>query len=369
MYDFSKQLSKFHEGHVRLTKAQYRDMRDKREKNLDRMKKGLEEMGKPPVAETINQGGYAQYTMTQPPENDQESRYDIDLGVVFEEEDAAGPRTVRNWVRDAITCKATNMKYAPESKKKCVRVVYSDGYQCDFPVFRRQGSEGAWKYELSSGDEWQESDPAAINKWIEAQVSSRSPETSGSYQLRRIIRFGKFYSKTHAKRLNRKFPGGLVATALFVEAYVPIEGRDDQSFYETLRALSYRWKHTPVFANGVLVSDDKDIDRIGRLIEQAETSVKELDKLQADEQSEAVARSVWKKIFRHSFFDEIGTAALNSESPPLEKKSALGGAAVAGAVPASQAVAALSDSEKQARMEASLNDRRESGGGGKPWSA
>ena len=58
------------------------------------------------------------------------------------------------------------------------------------------------KYELSSGDEWEGSDPAAMNKWIETQVAAKSPETSGSYQLRRIIRMGKFYSKTHASRLN-----------------------------------------------------------------------------------------------------------------------------------------------------------------------
>ena len=67
-------------------------MRNRREANLDRIKAGLAELDKPAVAETINQGGYAQKAMTQPPELDQESRYDIDLGIVFEEDDVAGPR-------------------------------------------------------------------------------------------------------------------------------------------------------------------------------------------------------------------------------------------------------------------------------------
>ncbi|MDW4496562.1 hypothetical protein R5H30_01105 [Sulfitobacter sp. D35] len=368
MYGFSKQISKFHQDYVRLTNDQRANMRRRRETNLSRIQKGLEETKKPSLAETINQGGYAQKTMTQPPENDEESRYDIDLGVVFEEDDAAGPRTTRNWVRDAIARKATNLQNDPDTKKKCVRVLYADGYQCDFPVFRRKWSEVGWKYELSSGDEWVGSDPAAMNKWIETTVSAKSPETSGSYQVRRIIRLGKFFSKTHSSRLNRKFPGGLVATALFIEAYVSAECRDDEAFRETLRALSNRSKYSPVYANGIQVSDEKDIDRIARLIDQAKEAVKELDKLDADDVAETHANEVWKTVFRHSFFAEETKQAVNSASAPIEKKSALGAAGLAAPFLASQAAAALSESEKHSRMEAAVSARQESGSGGKPWS-
>jgi hypothetical protein len=368
MYDFSKRISKFHQDHVRLTNDQRADMRRRRKTNLERIEKGLQENGKPSLAETINQGGYAQKTMTQPPENDQESRYDIDLGVVFDEEDAAGPRTTRNWVRDAIARKAANLKYDPETKKKCVRVVYADGYQCDFPVFRRSESGDGLNYELSSGDEWVGSDPAAMNKWIETMVAEKSPETSGSYQLRRIIRLGKFFSKTHSSRLKRKFPGGLVATALFIEAYEAASDRDDKSFRETLRTLSNRSKHSPVYANCILVSDDKDTDRIGRLIDQAKKFVQELDKLDADDATDADASKIWKSVFRHSFFEEDTKAAASSASALIETKGALGGVGLAAPFTASQAAAALSDSEKRSRMEAAVSARKDSGSGGKPWS-
>lgn len=367
MYDFSKRISSFHNQHVRLSNDQRADMKRRRETNLDRIEKGLEELEKPAFKETINQGGYAQKTMTQPPESDQESRYDIDLGIVFDQDDANGPRTTRDWVRQAIARKATNMKNDPVTKKKCVRVVYADGYQCDFPVFRRRWTDVGWLYELSSGDEWVASDPAAMNQWIEREVSWKSPETSGSYQLRRIIRFGKFFSKTHAARLKRSFPGGLVATALFIECYTADDGRDDRSFRETLRNLSQRSKYTPVFANGVQASDDKDTDRIGRLIDQAKDSVKELDKLDADDITDLDANKIWKTVFRHSFFDDASTNAANSSSAPLETKSALGGAGLAAPFLASKAAAALSDSEKQSRMESAVNARKESGSGGKPW--
>lgn len=368
MYDFSKQIAKFHENHVRLTNPQRASMRNRRQINLERIEQGLEELDKPALAETINQGGYAQKTMTQPPEAHEQSRYDIDLGVVLHEDDAAAPRTTREWVRKALARKATNMANEPESKKKCVRVIYSAGYQCDFPVFRRHWTGINWSYELSSGDEWLVSDPQSMNTWVDQQVSAKSPETTGSYQLRRIVRLGKFFAKTHANRLNRKFPSGLVATALFIEAYVPIAGRDDEAFRETLRVISNRSKDSPAYANGTQVSDDKDKDRIGRLIDEAKASVEELDKLNTDSTSESDTRKAWRKTFRHSFFDEVVKEEASSAIAPLETKSALGGAALAAPFVASQAAAALSSEERAERLEAAVRARQETGGGGKPWS-
>lgn len=368
MYDFSKPITKFHEDDVRLTNAQRANMRGRRQANLDRIQNGLRELNKPAFCETINQGGYAQKTMTQPPEADQESRYDIDLGVVFEEEDAGSPRTTRGWVRDAIARKATNMKNEPETKKKCVRVIYADGYQCDFPVFRRRWTGEGWLYDLSSGDEWVASDPRSMNTWIDNEVSANSPEAVGSYQLRRVIRLGKFFAKTHANRLNLTFPGGLVATALFIECYVPILGRDDQSFRETLRAVSRRSKYAAVYANGVEISDEKDTKRIGRLIEEAEAAVKELDKLDVNDATESDARMSWKKVFRHSFFNAIANKTASTSSLPSQGMSVLGGLGLAAPFIASQAAAALSESEKLERLESAVRTRTESGPGGKPWS-
>jgi hypothetical protein len=179
---------------------------------------------------------------------------------------------------------------------------------------------------------------------------------------------GKFFAKTHSARLNCKFPNGLVATALFIEAYVPIEGRDDEAFRETLRAISYRSKYSPVYANGVQVSDEKDTDRIGRLIEEAKASVVELGKLDSGNTTASDAGKAWKKVFRHSFFDEVEEAA-NSAFVPLEKKSALAGMVVAAPFVASQTAAALSEGERAERMESAIRARKERGGGGKPWSS
>lgn len=362
MYDYSKKVSDFHEDHVRLTDDERSDMRRRRETNLKRIHDGLAELDKPEVAETINQGGYAQKTMTQPPEADDESRYDIDLGVVFEEDDALGPRTTRNWVRDAIAKKATNMKHEPESKKKCVRVIYADGYQCDFPVFQRKWKETGWTYELSSGDEWVASDPRSMNKWVNVQVSEKSPELTGSYQLRRVIRLVKFFCKVHAHRVSKKYPSGLVATALAIECYSAHNGRDDLSLRETLRALSNRSQYSPVYANGFQVSDDKDVDRIQRLIDEAKVSVEYLDGLDGEGVTTKDARKAWKKVFRHSFFEEPGTTT--NALAGLETKSALSAPALSLA-----AIAGLTQEAKAERMQSAVDARIGQGGVVKPWAS
>jgi len=361
MYDYSKKVAKFHEDHVRLTKDEQAAMRARRGTNLKRVHDGLAELENPEVVDTINKGGYAQRTMTQPPEADAGSRYDIDLGVVFEEGDAAGPRTTRNWVRDAIAKKATNMKNDPETKKNCVRVIYADGYQCDFPVFRRRWTDIGWKYELSSRDEWAASDPRAMNTWIDVQVSAKSPETSGSYQLRRVIRLFKFFSKVHSHRTGLKYPSGLVATALAVECYSVAEGRDDTSFRETLRTLSWRSQHSPVFANGFQISDEKDIDRIKRMIDEAATAVAYLDELNDGDATEMHARKAWKKVFRHSFFDEPAAKSANALAG-LETKSAFPTPALSLA-----ALVGLSEEVKADRLKSAVDNRIEQGGGNKPW--
>ena len=317
MYDFSTRISSFHKQQVRLSNDQLADMRRRRETILDYIEKGLEELQLPAFKKVINQGGYAQKTMTHPPEADQESRYSIDLGIVFAQDDAMEPRATLNWVRKAIADKATNMENSPVTKEKCVRVIYADWYQCDFFVFRQRWTDAGWHYEMSAGDEWIAFDPAAINQWIEQEVSLKSPESSGAYQLRRIIRLGKFFTKTHAARLNRSFPGGLVSTALFIECYVADDGRDDKSFRETLRNLSQRSKQSPVYASGVQVSDHKDTECIGRLIDQARNFVRELDKLDADDTTDSKANRIWKTVFCHSFFE-------NDTPPPMYNVSSYG---------------------------------------------
>ena len=349
MTDFSKALTKFHDEHVTLTNDLQADMRNRRDTNRKRIIDGLEALGKPAPVDWINQGGYAQHTMTQPPEGDEDSRYDIDMGVVFDETDAKTAQTTKGWVRDAIAEKASAMKNEPECKPKCVRVVYADGYQCDFPVF--QAVQNGGSHQLAAGTEWIESDPKSMNDWVNGQVSALSPEGSGVAQLRQIIRFVKYYCKVKSFENKRKFPSGLVATAIAIECYTPSPGRLDEAFRETLRNISYRSKHQLVLANGVVISDAKDVDRLQRLIECAANSISELDALDFDAEHDEVSKA-WKKIFRHSYFDTTATSKSSARKTASSVLAGLG----------------LSNATQAARAESSVAETLSRSIPTKPWS-
>lgn len=361
MYDASKLINEFHRHYIALTQEQSQDMQRRRDVNLKRLNQGLEALQKPSVIETINQGGNAMKTMTQPPENDQESLYDIDMAVVFAAEDAKTPRTTKGWVRDAITEKATNLKWPPEAKKKCVRVVYSEGYQCDFPVFRRKESGDRYEYEIAVGDEWLHSDPGSINRWFNEEARRQSPEEDKNFQLRRIVRYVKYFAKLNARKKGTKFPAGLVITALVVECYHAVAQRDDEALYLTLRALSNRFEHAPVMANGTEVSDASDVERIRRLSDACEDAVDALKDLSNSEDgiSAEDACKAWKKVFGHSFFDgQDATDCLASASSSEMQKEAL----------AAPAIHRPSDEERLRRAEAEAERVRSSGQATHSWS-
>ncbi|WP_421860326.1 cyclic GMP-AMP synthase DncV-like nucleotidyltransferase [Parvibaculum sp.] len=350
MFDASKLIEKFHDDNVRLTQPELQDIQKKRDLNVERLKGGLEENSKPKIVETINQGGNAMKTMTQSPEADESFRYDIDLGVVFEKGDSLTPKTTRTWVRDAIAAKATNLKTEPEAKKKCVRVVYADGYQCDFPVFRRTLNGTSFSYEIAIGDEWKASDPAAINQWFEQEIKAKSPEGENGFQLRRIARLVKYFSKVHAFRKKQSFPAGLVVTALTIECYVPVANRDDESFYKTLENIAARIPNLAVWANGINISDEKTPTRLARLSAAANEAVEHLADLTKENDVNAdVARKAWKKVFRHSFFDE----EVAKSGSTLEVKS----------------VTVLSLAEKKQRLQEAVDETNTRGTGTPPWAS
>lgn len=290
-------------------------MRSRRDVNVDRIKSGLADKDRPEISDVINQGGYAMKTMTQPAEAS-ETTYDIDLGVVFEADDAASPKTTRTWVLDALTKKATAVKGEPEDKGKCIRIEYAEGYQCDFPVFKREWNGNNYVHYIALRDEWTVSSPAQINDWFEREVKNRSPESSSPYQLRRVVRLMKFFGKTWAHASGRRYPSGLLLTALTVEAYQAVDARLDRAFYLTLRALGARYAALPVYADGIIISSDSDAERIKRFCEKAKELADILEPLDSrpNEQDDASARALWKKVFRHSFFNPVETKSAKAET-------------------------------------------------------
>ena len=126
----------------------------------------------------------------------------------------------------------------------------------------------------------------------------------------------KFLAKTWAYATGLRYPSGLLLTALTVDGYVAYDGRLDEAFFRTLKALSTRNANLPVYADGILISNEKDAARIERFRAKAEELIKVLQPLESasNEHDSESARALWKKVFRHSFFNPLETKATKSEA-------------------------------------------------------
>ena len=137
MFDCAKDVLGYHNDEVTLPQADRTAMRNRRDANRRRVKKGLEENSDPSPLEFCPQGSYAMKTMVQHPAND----YDIDDGIYFDKEDLKGAKgayksalQARQMVRDGVD--DGKFKTAPEVHGNCVRIYYDAGYYVDMQIGR-----------------------------------------------------------------------------------------------------------------------------------------------------------------------------------------------------------------------------------------
>ena len=95
MFDCSKDVIAHHDDKVTLPQDERTHMRDRRDANRERLKRGLKNANKAAQREFVSQGSYGMKTMTQHPELD----YDIDDGL-FRQRSSIRPARRRN---DRIT--------------------------------------------------------------------------------------------------------------------------------------------------------------------------------------------------------------------------------------------------------------------------
>src|SRR5688500_879005 len=122
MYDCSAQVTRFHNDKISLTTAERTLMRERRDANRDRIRRGLDRNFRLAPDAFHSQGSYAMKTMVQSsPEH-----VDIDDGIYFVREKlVAGDRSelsaaqVRQLIADAAKDPAFNKQ--PEIRETCVR--------------------------------------------------------------------------------------------------------------------------------------------------------------------------------------------------------------------------------------------------------
>lgn len=303
MYNCHKDITKFHDDEVNLSKNQQNPIRHRKDANRDKLKSGLKKNDSPSYVLVKSQGSYAMRTMVQSSTND----YDIDDGVYFKRSDLIKSDGTDKTARDArkMVCDAvqdSNLSQPPSIRKNCVRVEYSDGTHVDIPVYRLDDNEE--NPELASKDDWVRSDARDVTDWFIKQNKTKSPDgIENGGQLRRIVRLAKAFARSR-DGWKDSILGGFGITVLVCECYQSDSDRDDASLYYTLQEMCERLQRSleiphPVTPGAFIAEDDDTKAKKFRdeLCEKFET----LSKLFDDDCEEAM--KCWNKFFNTNFFD------------------------------------------------------------------
>lgn len=305
MKDCDKDIRAYHDERVKLTEDQKKKLRDRRNTNRDRLRRGLMKNEDPAPVKSVIQGSYAMGTVIQEPD----SAYDIDDGVVFTAKSLIGPKgapktalDARKMVRDAVD--DGSFKTDPEIKTNCVRVYYDDGPHVDIPVYR---STTDWigndKYELASVD-WKDSDPEGVNRWFREWVKAK--KAGGMEYSRELIRLLKSICKNRPSYTT--LPSGFDLTVLVQECYQSSDGRLDIELRELIEAIHRRLESDlmvahPVVAGEWLIDDDTK-HRTEKLREVLGRLVETFAALDQPNCTRSETLKAWKKVFNTDFFDQ-----------------------------------------------------------------
>lgn len=309
MKDCSKDILNYHDQKVTLPKSVQDSLRGNRNANRDRLKRGLDKNEHPRPDNFIIQGSYGMKTMKQHPDKD----YDIDDGAAFAADkltNAKGepltPRQAKERVRDALIA-GGGLTTDPVIKRNCVRVDYADGHHVDIPVFRLSNDVlGQTKREFGSGDEWKVSDPTGITNWFQNIEKNTHKDGESEPQLRRLVRLLKMYASNN---LGKDALSGLLLTVLTAELHVYHNTREDDAFRKLLKSVRTRLGYNRTVYNPADRSEeltrDRDGDKIDKLIQKIEGSLKTLEILDDPDCSQVEARKAWDNVFKSDFFSKL----------------------------------------------------------------
>jgi hypothetical protein len=329
MFDCTDEVLAYHDAEVTLPQAERTEMRDRRDANRDRLRRGLKDAKKPAPREFVSQGSYAIKTMVRHPEKD----YDIDDGVYFSKEVLVGDRgaemsalQTRQMVRDALD--DGSFKTPPEVRKNCVRVSYEAGFHVDVPIYRRVTTKdvfGNEKYHHElAGREWKRSDARDVTAWFEKENNNQSPDSNNGRQLRRIVRMIKKYAGSRDS-WKGQILSGFGITKLVTECFRGDASREDKSLYETMKAMRDRLNWNLVVAHPVTpneaITSGTDDPRARFLRDRLSEAIDTLAPLFAYGCTRKQALKCWDKVFGTSFFGEREEARAKAAATLLGRAS------------------------------------------------
>lgn len=322
MFDLSSKFNEFYKKHVVLPQNEQTNLFEKRDLNIERLKKGLEEYNKEHntsynVIESSVQGSLAMSTIIQNEKND----YDIDIAIVFNKDILGdkGAQATRNIVADALRRKTKQFSAEPEIKTSCVRVKYTDGYHIDFAIFRRSYSDLDNKYIYEhAGEDWNKRDLEGVAKWFKEQ-NNNSDEN-----LRRVVRLSKMFCKSRDSWKN--MPSGLIQTILCNEKLQSYYERIDEIFYYTMKEIVSRIEvyldvNSPVDNGRALVNREIDRTRMINWKNRLKSKLEDLEVLFSDDCNKDDAMQAWYGFFNHDFWNESVSESMRYSLDSVVKSS------------------------------------------------
>jgi len=315
MYSVHDHFSRFYKKHVHLGTDKQRELAGYRDKNLERLNKGLTKLGYPTPYKTRNQGSYAMSTMVQQPDND----YDIDVAVIFDEQDLpSSSLKARQRVLEGVTEGGGNFKFntPPKARTNAVTVWYAEGYHVDLAVHRRRVDEFGNVITEHAGTGWSKRDPMDITNWFIEEVQRKSPSKIDGAdvddcQMRRIVQYLKMFAKSRPS-WKTKMPGGLLISVLVSQCYCPDATSDDKALYWTMKAIQQRISlhlaiYNPVETSIPLTDKTEYCNQVKEFGERLDTALGWLEPIFSHDCDEITACKSWKKVFSHEYWDEVVT--------------------------------------------------------------
>jgi len=230
---------------VRLTDPKRKTLANTREILREKISGYFRENSSLNIPRFQSQGSFVMDTIINPIEGD----YDLDDGVYFvgnlSKEQRPSTQTVHKSVMDAIGSHTDNVV----DKNTCIRVIYSEGYHIDLPMYYAQYISSPDLAHKKDG--WILSNPIEFVAWFEAKANSGFQKAflyeermldryrgwldeirKNDVQLRRIIR----YLKAWGDYKKGEMPPGIIMTILGTENYEE-NIRDDKAFLGTLKQI------------------------------------------------------------------------------------------------------------------------------------
>lgn len=320
MYNIDSKFKKFYHKNVILQNKEQKNLRDKKDINIERLKNGLIEYNANyktsyELKRDVVQGSMAMYTVTQ---NDSKD-YDIDVAIVFDSDDLPeGTTATKNIVVNALKYKCKQFNVEPEFKTNCVRIQYAEGYHIDFAIYRKSQNIGGEEIYEHCGSEWRERNPWSITQWFVENNEEKEKK------LRILVRLLKMFAKS---RSYWNMPGGLILSVLANESFVDYDRYDELLYYNMVEIRDrLNWNlevYNPTDTSQSLLLKESDYTKMNNLKIRLDTYIEKLDVLFDSDCEESDAIGAWNEIFNHSYWGEgIEKSALN-ESYSLTDESVI----------------------------------------------